>query len=215
VFESCTTRRQTSGGECDRRSPDWKASNALSALPEVSLPEDELALLTGTFRGKAPDMRVLVDQGKLHVLIQGQRYELRHIGSYRFEVLKAPAEISISFDLAGSEPARGFRWQGVQGELVMERVNETPVTVPALQELAENYFSEELQSTIEIGTSDSGILVRGPGIRSRVFPMTAPDEFRSGMSIRFTRRSDGSIAGLALSTERSRNMRFDRLVSPR
>jgi hypothetical protein len=52
-------------------------------------------------------------------------------------------------------------------------------------------------------------------IQTRVFPMTAPDEFRSGLSIRFTRRSDGSISGFALSTQRSRNMRFDRLVSPR
>lgn len=188
---------------------------ARSALPEVSLPPNALPLLTGTFRGNAPEMKTVVDQGKLYLVIQGERYDLRHIGSYRFEMLGGPLEVSISFDLAGSEPARGFRWQGVQGGFDMVRINETKVAAAALQELAGKYFSEELQSTIEIGASDSGIVVRGPGIRSGVFPMTAPDEFRSGISIRFTRRSDGSISGFALSTDRSRNMRFDRVVSPR
>ncbi len=187
----------------------------LSALPEVSLPRNSVPLLTGTFRGKAPEMRILVDQGKLHLMAQGQRYELRHIGSYRFEMLKAPAEVSISFDLAGSEPARGFRFQGVQGEIAMERVNEETVTVAALPEFAGKYFSEELKSTIEISASDSSIVVRGPGISSRVFPMAARDEFRSGISIRFTRRSDGSISGFALSDDRNRNIRFDRVVGPK
>jgi CubicO group peptidase (beta-lactamase class C family) len=190
----------------------------LSALPEVSLPPNALPLLVGTFRGNAPDMTAVVDQGKLHLSVEGQRYELRHIGSYRFEVMGTPIEASIRFDLAGVEPARSFQWQGVKGEFTMVRVDQphkTSVSVVALQEFVGRYFSEELQSTIEISASDSGMIVRGPGIRSPVFVMAAPDEFRSDISIRFTRRPDGSISGFALSTERSRNMRFDRVVSPR
>jgi CubicO group peptidase (beta-lactamase class C family) len=191
------------------------ASGELPALPKVSLPQHVLPLLAGTFRGDAPEMKTVVDQGRLFLLVPGERYELRHIGSYRFEMLRAPSEVFISFDVVGSEPARSFRFQGVQGAFTMVRVNETRVTAAALQEYAGRYFSEELQSTIEIGAMDSGILVRGPGIGSQVFPMAAPDEFRSDLSIQFTRAPGGSITGFALSDSRSRNMRFDRVVSPR
>lgn len=197
--------------------PDSPASapGGLSSLPEVSLPQDSLPLLTGTFRGEAPEMRTVADQGKLHLLVQGERYELRHIGSYRFEMLQAPAEASITFDLGASEPARSLRFQGVQGAFTMVRVNERTVPAAAFQEFAGRYFSEELQSTVEISAADGGILVRGPGISPRVFPNAAPDEFKSDMSIRFTRGSGGSVSGFALSNPRSRNMRFDRVVSER
>jgi len=97
----------------------------------------------------------------------------------------------------------------------MVRVTGAGVTAAALQEFAGRYYSEELQSTIEIGAMDGGIVVRGPGIGSQVFPMAAPDEFSADMSIQFTRRPGGSITGFALSDSRSRNMRFDRVVSPR
>ena len=198
--------------------PDSSSAGApdrLAALPEISLPHNVLPLLTGTFRGDAPEMRTVADQGRLYLLVQGERYELRHIGSYRFEMLRAPSEVSVSFDVPGSEPARRLLFQGIQGALTMVRVTGAGVTAAALQEFAGRYYSEELQSTIEIGAMDGGIVVRGPGIGSQVFPMAAPDEFRADMSIQFTRRPGGSITGFALSDSRSRNMRFDRVVSPR
>ena len=157
----------------------------------------------------------MVDQGRLYLLVAGERYELRHIGSCRFDMLRAPSEVSISFDVVASEPARSFRFQGVQGDFTVVRVTETGVTAAALQEFAGRYFSEELQGTTEIAAMGGGIGVRGPGIESQVFPMAAPDEFRSDVSIQFTRGPGGSITGFALSDSRSRNMRSDRVVSPR
>jgi hypothetical protein len=192
-------------------------TGALAALPDVSLPRNALPLLTGTFRGDAPEMTTVEDQGRLYVAFEGQQYELRHLGSYRFEMLQGPAEVAIQFDVVGNEPASSFQWQGVRGSFAMTRVTrpETTLSVAALQEYAGRYFSEELQSTIEITATDGGLVVRGPGISSRVFPNTAPDEFTSGLSVRFTRGPGGSISGFALSSNRSRTMRFEKVVRVR
>ena len=196
---------------------DASKPTGLSASPAVSLPRNSLSLLTGTFRGDAPEMRIQADQGKLLLLVQNQRYELRHIGSYRFEILQAPVDASIKFDLPGNEPARALRFEGPQGALAMSRVNDAMPSAQVLREFAGKYFSEELQSTVEISASDSGLFIRGPGIRSRILPLVTRDEFETetSISLRFARGPGGSVSGFALSRPRSRNIRFDRVVSAR
>jgi CubicO group peptidase (beta-lactamase class C family) len=183
---------------------------------EVDVPVQALLELAGTYRD--PVSRVLrtfeFDEGTLYLATSGPRYELRPRDARSFDLVGAPAAVSLAFEPGPGTPAIRLRWT-IDGQrpALLERIEIVEPTAEELAHYAGTFRSDELEALFSLEPAGTGLLLHRRGAADQRFRPTTEDEFSAGaMSLRFTRGADGRITGFLLGLGRIRDLRFDRVT---
>ncbi len=190
------------------------AQAAAAPARRVNVPVRTLRELAGTYRN--PSTRALrtivLEDGKLY-LAMGQRYELRPRSAREFELLGAPARVTLGFEPPAAGEPRRLQWT-VEGQepVLLERIELVRPTAAELAGYAGTFYSDELQATYTLEAADGTLTLKRRGASPQQLRPTTRDEFSAGpMTLRFTRGADGEVTGYLLDVGRIRNLRFERV----
>lgn len=87
-----------------------------------------------------------------------------------------------------------------------------PLTMSDLRSFEGDYYSPELETMYRIVVEGETLLLRRPRFDDRTLEVTDSGAFTDGrILIRFIRQGRGDVAGITVSTERVRNLRFTRV----
>jgi len=139
--------------------------------------------------------------------------ELITVAADRFGLGELPVELVFSPAKEGAP--RTLTWVDVDSE-VFEAVPERTLTKAQLDEYAGTYCSDELNTAFVLSLREGELVVRGwrdeygtlrPFVAD-TFSLPAPK--LPTAVLRFTRNEQKELTGFTLSTERCKNVRFDR-----
>ena len=185
-----------------------------TAGQRVNVREQTLRELAGTYRSPSTRaMRTLVlDEGKPYLTVGGDRYELQPRSAREFQLVGAPAQVTLAFEPPTAREPRRLRWMVEGQEPVL--LNKLELATPTAAELAAyagSYYSDELQATFSVHASDGALTLRRRGAAPEPLRAITADEFAAGsMTLRFTRGASGEVTGYLLDLGRIRNLRFER-----
>ncbi|HEX6054152.1 MAG TPA: serine hydrolase [Gemmatimonadaceae bacterium] len=106
-----------------------------------------------------------------------------------------------------------LRFRGTPPRQPVTLVRHEPAR-PSVADLARyvgSYYSEELDATYTVAVTDTALALRTGTSQPRTVTPAYRDTFVGFARIEFTRDASGRIAGMLVSTGRTRNVRFDRV----
>jgi hypothetical protein len=141
----------------------------------------------------------------------------RSIADADFLIVLAATSYGFAAVSAGSlEPPsehdfRVDRW--VKKPYLFVRVSPYEPTVTELQEFTGIFRSAEIEMPYEVAVKDDHLVTRALKTEDVVLHPVAPDLFARGDSrVRFTGDAQGHVSGALFNTERTRNLRYERVM---
>lgn len=190
-----------------------------TALPEpkvIQVPEKELTAVAGSYFNSASNnfRRLYVKDGKLVYSRGSSESELAPLGNNRFLMLGVPDRIEISFQ----SPRPGAPLQmstALDGKvfIVHDAVKPASYTPLQLKEFTGTFYSGEIEATYSIDLKDDKLVLRRKNVDGETpLVLQFADAFAAAGTgtLRFTRDGKHRVSGFLLSTNRVRNLRFDK-----
>lgn len=175
----------------------------------VTLPASRLAALAGVYRRASGDiLRLEVRDGKLWIA-EGARTELLPLSETRF----APRGVDGTAVFADAVSGRELRLRrGAGREQTFVQMTPFSPTPAQLGAFAGRYRSSELETVVDITSTDSTLVLRERRPGSLVMRPMYTDAFRGGIGItEFSRDASGRVTGFVINAGRVRALRFDRI----
>jgi CubicO group peptidase (beta-lactamase class C family) len=170
--------------------------------------------LLGAYRDPASGTvaRVALDSGRVQLEYSGDTMVLTPAGAREYSAVGTQAR--VRFEPASGRTPRRIRISGPGlGHHTLEAI--PPFTPPkgALARYAGEYASPELGVGYRIAVESDALMLHAPHLPADRLRPTIRDEFESpalGITLRFTRRAGGQVAGFTVAAGRTQGLRFDR-----
>lgn len=188
-------------------------------MPEakvIQVPEKELTAVAGSYFNSDSNnfRRLYVKDGKLVYSRGSSESELAPLGNNRFLMLNVPDRIEISFQ----SPRPGAPLQmstALDGKvfIVHDAVKPASYTPQQLKEFTGTFYSGEIEATYSIDLKGDKLVLRRKNVDGETpLVLQFADAFSAAGTgtLRFTRDGKHRVSGFLLSTNRVRNLRFEK-----
>jgi len=180
----------------------------------VSLSEQDLQNKAGTYRNRETGTiwKLSMKDGSLTSVAAGLIMPLAPLSPSRFVVQNAPARITVEFQREkDADPWTTRMFVEGQPPAALEPLAEVSLTAAQLQEYAGRYESDEVPAAWELKMAGDKLLLSVKKMPDRTLSPLTKDEFRSDAgTLKFLRDSRGRVTGLLASTQRARNIGFEK-----
>ncbi|MGI8835255.1 MAG: serine hydrolase domain-containing protein [Pyrinomonadaceae bacterium] len=195
-----------------------------AAPPIISIPEKELASLTGLYFDPITEItirRFYMKDGKLMVdpnFNKGPSYVLSPLGQNRFKVAgsRSGREIVFVRPIAGGPmqmKETGSVVAGAGKTRAYDAVQSVTLTSAQLADFTGKYISDELGgATYTLSIKDGKLILQARNQKDVLLTPAFADAFVGDLGIvRFTRNQQNAVSGFTLSTGTVRRLRFNKL----
>lgn len=180
----------------------------------VVVPEAELALLAGRYRGPSEMVEVRLEGGVLH--LRGATFRESTLvplggGRFRRDGGRLPTMVRFEPPAGGGLGVLELQVEGRQ-KLTLPRIEDWRPSAEELAAFAGEYHCAEIDATMALHASAAGL-----ALEQRIFGVheaipLARDEFTGEFGdIRIVRGANGAVEGFMLDAGRVRNLRFERV----
>ncbi len=173
---------------------------------EVPLPPERLTRIAGLYWNEKYSVvrRFVLDAGRLHFLLGGQRIPLKSLGAGAF-VMTASPWIRLSFT---EKPAGGVQLKAEQ-DLELIRMEPFEPTQKQLEEYVGVYRSDEMDAVFRISMKDNRLqLLRTKLAASSIDPLFKDTFQIPAFAMHFSRDSAGRVIGFQLEGGRILHLKF-------
>lgn len=183
--------------------------------PAGTMSAERMQAIAGDWRIIGPsaslDIVYTVEDGELFAQATGQpKFQLATTSDSTAEFQGVPASVTFHFKLDGTVDSATHH----QGPAVpMVRVEKTSLTTEDLRAYVGRYYSEELETALEIELEDSTLTVHHRRMEPMSLTHQGGEEFGAGFpfgTIRFQRSGNGRVTGFSADNGRTKGVWFRR-----
>jgi CubicO group peptidase (beta-lactamase class C family) len=200
----------------DYKQDEAGKSQTADAGKVINISEAELTKVSGLyFNSRTNNMRrIYVKDGKLIYSRGSSESELAPLGNDQFRMLGVPFEAEISFKSPRLDaPLQMFTVVEGSKPFIHEQVQPAAYTPQQLALFAGTYQSEEVGETYTLTLKESKLILSRKGLDDTPLEPLYTDVFMTVGSgrINFKRNEQGQVSGFLLSTDRARNILFNKM----